>query len=356
MNFYSQETQNALEAQRAAQYLAFAPMIFQAVLLLRDLGVLQALEESKNQGLSLESLCEKLSYKKYQLQVLLESGLSGGVVLQDEQGFYKLSKMGWFILNDSMTRVNMDFSQDVCYEGLFKLKDSLLKEKPEGLKVFGAWPTIYQGLMSLPDQVQKSWFAFDHFYSDNSFDQALKSIFATAPKSILDVGGNTGKWSLKCLEYNDEVKMGIADLGPQCRAATQNITLAGYSDRFQAHPTDLLDPESELPKGYDLIWMSQFLDCFSEDEVKMILAKAQKSMSPQSELWIMEICWDRQDFETAALCLHQTSLYFTAMANGNSKMFDSRDLTNYVKDSGLKIVEVVDGLGLGHTLFKCVLD
>ena len=34
----------------------------------------------------------------------------------------------------------------------------------------------------------------------------------------------------------------------------------------------------------------------------------------------METLWDRQRYETASYCLTQISLYFTAMANGNSKM------------------------------------
>ncbi len=39
---------------------------------------------------------------------------------------------------------------------MFYLEDSIKKEKPEGLKVFGNWPTIYHGLSELPDQVKKN--------------------------------------------------------------------------------------------------------------------------------------------------------------------------------------------------------
>ena len=57
----------------------------------------------------------------YAVQVLLESSLSAGTVLfQNER--YLISKAGWFLLNDSMARVNMDFIHDVCYQGLFELE------------------------------------------------------------------------------------------------------------------------------------------------------------------------------------------------------------------------------------------
>ena len=46
-------------------------------------------------------------------------------------------------------------------------------EKPEGLKEFGKWNTVYEALSQLPPHVQKSWFGFDHFYSDDAFPLVL---------------------------------------------------------------------------------------------------------------------------------------------------------------------------------------
>ena len=67
----------------------------------------------------------------------------------------------------------------------------------------------------------------------------------------------------------------------------------------------------------------------------------------------METLWDRQKYAAGSFDLAQTSLYFTAMANGNSKMFYSEDLYDYIHQAGLEIVEVSDKLGLGHTVLQC---
>lgn len=73
----------------------------------------------------------------------------------------------------------------------------------------------YEGLSQLPEQVQKSWFGFDHFYSDQSFGKALEIVFSHHPKRLLDIGGNTGRWATQCVQYNKEVEVTIVDLPQQ---------------------------------------------------------------------------------------------------------------------------------------------
>ena len=117
----------------------------------------------------------------------------------------------------------------------------------------------------------------------------------------------------------------------------------------------MLDDNSQLPSNppFDAIWMSQFLDCFSEPQIRSILRRAAAVMTPDTRLYIMETLWDRQRFDTAAFCLAQTSLYFTAIANGNSKMYHSDDLVRLVRESGLEVETIHDFLGLGHSVVVC---
>lgn len=69
----------------------------------------------------------------------------------------------------------------------------------------------------------------------------------------------------------------------------------------------------------------------SEEEATSILSRVAQSASKDSKVYIMETLWDRQPYETGSYCLTQISLYFTAMANGNSKMFHSDDLIRCIK-------------------------
>jgi len=314
-------------------------------------GIFKLLDANKA-GLTLNEIVEKTKLSRYAVQVLLESSLTiGTVLLKDER--FGLSKAGWFLIHDEMVEVNMNFNHDVNYLGMFDLEASLLNGKPEGLHVFGNWSTIYEGLSQLPEQVQKSWFGFDHYYSDNSFEQALEIVFSHKPKSLLDVGGNTGRWATKCVRFSDTVQVTIMDLPQQLKMMRQQTKNQYGADRILEYPANVLDKSTSFPKGFDAIWMSQFLDCFSEEEVISILSRAAASMNADTKLYIMETFWDRQRFETASYCLAQISLYFTALANGNSKMYYSEDMKRCVEEAGLHVEEIKDGLGKGHSIMVC---
>lgn len=230
---------------------------------------------------------------RYAISILLDMGLSGNILYQQENRFY-LGKVGHYLLHDQMTQ-NMDFTQDVCYQGLFNLKEALETGKPAGLSVFGEWPTIYPALSELPTAARESWFAFDHFYSDNAFQLALKVIFDLEPKHIYDIGANTGKWALQCAAYNPDVKITLLDL-PYVSSRQRERQNKGYSERITTYPVDLLLAD-RLPAEADVWWMSQSLDCFSEERIIHILKLIHRAMKPDSYVCIMEIFWDRQQFE-----------------------------------------------------------
>ncbi|MBR4802126.1 MAG: class I SAM-dependent methyltransferase, partial [Bacteroidales bacterium] len=268
---YGKDRLSILEAQRAAQEIAFAPIAFQASRMMLKLGVFQALKDNPD-GLTMEEIAEKTKLSLYAAKVLVEASLSIGTVIVKDDRFF-LTKTGWYLLTDKMTRVNMDFVNDVNYLGFFNLEESLKEGRPAGLKALGDWPTVYEGLKYLGEPAKSSWFAFDHFYSDHSFDEALKIVFSKPVNRLLDVGGNTGRFSLKCVGFNDKVNVTVMDLPGQLDMLRENIKGKRGAERIYTFQRNVLK-DDDYPEGYDVVWMSQFLDCFSEDEIFRIVSNA----------------------------------------------------------------------------------
>ncbi|WMI69474.1 class I SAM-dependent methyltransferase [Mangrovimonas sp. YM274] len=343
----------AIDALEEAHKIAFAPFVFQAVVSLRKLGVFDKIfQYRKKGGISIEGIAEELSLSAYGVGVLLEIAESSDIVTKDAQGNYEITTTGYFLTYNETVNVNINFTQDVCYKGLYHLEDAIKTGKPQGLKELGDWSTIYEGLSKLSPQQQKSWFDFDHHYSDDIFGEALKKVFAKERKHIFDIGANTGKFSIRCSKFNKEVKVTMVDLPGQLTKAMANVEQEGVQDRVHPYEIDWLSKDPKIPAGADTIWLCQFLDCFSKPEIEKILTICANAMDDKAELIIVETFTDRQRFDNAKFILEATSLYFTVLANGNSKMYQAKELMEVVNNAGL-VVKEDQPLGEYHTMLVC---
>lgn len=353
-DFYKNDSIDAVNAKFEAQKIAFAPLSFQAARALRDMGILEEISKSRKKGITISEIAQKLNISLYGVGVLVEMGLGMGAIKlhkdsSEDDLRLTLGKIGFFLLNDEMTQVNMDFSQDICYRGAENLEQSIREGKPSGLPHLGPWKTVYEGLSQLTDQQKKSWFGFDHFYSDLAFPEALPIVFEKLAElklpRLFDIGGNTAKWAIACCKYNADVQVSIIDLPGQTAVAEKNAAQAGFKDRIDTIACNVLDDTTEFPQGANAVWMSQFLDCFSLKQITKILTKIHKAATPETDVYVLEPLWDKQRFEAAAYSLQATSLYFTCIANGNSKMYRYEELKKAIEIAGFGLKEAHHGVG-----------
>ncbi len=358
-NSYKTDNIRAVDAKFEAQKIAFAPLSFQAIKSMLDLGLMQLIEDAGDEGISPDELAEKSGVSLYGINVLCEMALGMNVIklskdssVQKEK--FTLGKIGWMLLEDECTRANFYFTADICYQGAFSMTESIRNSKPEGLKVFGSqWTTIYEALSSLPQKEKKSWFTFDHFYSDIAFPQALSIVFKNKPQTLVDIGGNTAKWAILCCKHDPDVKVTIVDLPGQTAVAEKNAAEQGFASRIGTYSGNVLREETTLPKNPDAFWMSQFLDCFSLHQITKISKKICEASSKSTKTYVLEPLWDKQKFAGNAYSLQATSLYFTCMANGNSKMYRSKELIDAIEAGGLKLSNEYDELGANsYTLLE----
>ncbi len=293
---YSEDQYSTRESQRMAEFIAFGPVVFQATRLMLEYGILQLLRDN-DEGLTQAEISEKLNLRPYIVKCLTEASLCIGTILTSpETDKLRISKIGWFLLTDPAAKVNFDFNNDVNYRGFFYLDESFRN----GYDL--------RGSLNIAGACSQKLVRFRPFLFQRSIRPGTESNIRQA-----------------CEEPSRHWRQ-HREMGVEVRKARPW--------RGSHHS-------------------GQFLDCFSPEEIVNILKKASAVMGADSRLCIMELLWDRQKYEPAAFCLTMTSLYFTAMANGNSKMYYSQDLIALIGKAGLRIEKIVDGIGQGHNILIC---
>ena len=120
---------------------------------------------------------------------------------------------------------------------------------------------------------------------------------------------------------------------------------AGFADRISTYAGNILAESTVLPPAPDAVWMSQFLDCFSLHQVTKILKKVHEAATDKTLVYVLEPLWDQQRFEAESYALQATSLYFTCMANGNSKMYRYKELVDAIEAGGFELKTAHHNLG-----------
>lgn len=342
-----QRESSTITALKDAQRIIFAPLTFQAIGTMLELGILQSLDKNPQ---TIQELIQNLNQKEYTITTLLEVAEATDIVKKQDNKF-QLTKTGECFIYDEMTRINFNFIKNCCYLGGSELTQSFLQEKPIGLKQFFVKSdTIYPHLPTMPENFKNSWYEFDNYYSDNCFDIIYKIISEHKPAKIFDIGGNTGKFERICLKNNPNIDITMLDLKENINAIKNSLSGCKF------YPTNILDDKQELPEFSGAILMSQFLDCFSKVQIKSILSRIKNSSKPDTKIYILEPFTDSQIFDGAKLALTHTSLYFTCMANGYSKMYTLEEMINIIKISGLTLTNTYQNIGAhDYTLLECTV-
>lgn len=336
---------NIIEDLSNIQKLIFAPLAFQSINSMIELGILEFLDKNSS---TITEIMTGLNLDEYIVSTLLEVGEANNL-LEKKDKKYSLTNSAKLFLYDDMTRVNFNYVKDVCYLGASELTSSFTNKSPMGLKKFiKDSPTIYPLLSTLPEKIKNSWYEFDHMYSDNCFDKVI-TIILQNHKKIVDIGGNTGKFEKICL--NNGVDITMVDLPENI----ENIKDKEILKNCKFHKMNVLEKNPLYPELKDCaILMSQFLDCFSKKDIIKILKDISNRINENSSIFILEPFTDMQNFEASKYALVHSSLYFTCIANGVSKFYTLEEMKEMIHQSGLVISQTINDIGAySYTLLEC---
>ena len=91
----------------------------------------------------------------------------------------------------------------------------------------------------------------------------------------------------------------------------------------------------------------------SAEEIVSILERVHAAVDENDFVYILEPFYNNQNFPASEHCLVGTSLYFTVIANGNSKMYHQQVMLDMTSQVGFELVDSHELIGDSyHTLLK----
>lgn len=108
--------------------------------------------------------------------------------------------------------------------------------------------------------------------------EMVKHLDLTGCKTLLDVGGGSGAYSVLLALENPQLNAVVFDLPPVLEIASEVIQQHGVSDRVSVQPGNYY--EDDLGSEYDVVLLSNILHQEDPNSCKVIMRKAYRALKP----------------------------------------------------------------------------
>jgi SAM-dependent methyltransferase len=119
--------------------------------------------------------------------------------------------------------------------------------------------------------------------------QQLANIDLTGIKSILDIGGGSGAYSMEFVSKKPEIEATVFDLPNVVPITKKFIDKEGFSGKIKTHAGDYT--ADDLPEGFDLVFLSAIIHSNSLEINQNLIKKCYYSLNNKGKIviqdWIM---------------------------------------------------------------------
>jgi SAM-dependent methyltransferase len=165
-------------------------------------------------------------------------------------------------------------------------------------------------------------------------------------RRLLDLGGGPGTWAIHFCRQNPGLEAVVYDLPTTRRFAEETVARFGLAERIGFVAGDFL--EGDIPKGFDVVWVSHILHAYGPDQCAVILEKAVAALEPGGLLLVQEFILD--DAGTGPLFPALFSLNML-VGTPSGQSYAERELCSMMASAGLRDVgrlplELPNGAGI----------
>jgi len=176
--------------------------------------------------------------------------------------------------------------------------------------------------------------AFIHAMHDRGKKQASTQISAidmSQVESVLDVGGGSGCFSMAFLNKKPGIHSAIFDLPNVVTISKKIVNEEGYTDKIHYYVGDFT--KDELPKGFDLVFLSAIIHSNSYKINEALVAKCYEALNPGGQLVINDWIMNEDKTEPLSGAIFAINM-LVGVAEGDC--YSEKEVSSWMKKAGFK--------------------
>ncbi len=147
---------------------------------------------------------------------------------------------------------------------------------------------------------------------------------------LLDLAGGPGTYAELIAKANPGLSAVTVDVPAVSAVAAECVAEAGLADRIECRAGDYHSDEYE-PEAYDAVTIFGALHQESPDQIRDILARANRALRPGGRIFILDMMTDRTHTEPAFSALFAVNM---ALTTENGWVFSDEELKSWLCETG----------------------
>jgi len=177
-------------------------------------------------------------------------------------------------------------------------------------------------------------FPFISAMHDRAIKQAplqLSNLDLTGIKSVLDIGGGSGAYSMEFITKKPEIEATVFDLPNVVPITKKFIDLEGFSGRIKTYTGDYIT--DELPEGFDLIFLSAIIHSNSLEINHMLIRKCYNSLNRDGKIVIQDWIMNNERTQPTAGAIFAINMLVGTEAGD---CFTDQEVTEMLSNAGFR--------------------
>ncbi|AZS70038.1 methyltransferase [Streptomyces lydicus] len=295
-------------------------------------GLFDILE--KEPGTTLTGISERLGLEQQPTRILLLGCTATGLVRKEGDGYHNTpltQPLGERPGHVPATYI--PWETHGIYRAISWFYESLQENSNIGLQreIPGTAPTLYGRLAENPE-LESTFHTMMSAVTQLVAEDVATELDLSEYRHLLDVGGGAAMNAVHVAQAWPDLEITIGDLPSIVPQANDRIAAQGLGHRVRAVSLDAF--HDEFPVGHDAVFFAHFLEIWSSDRIRALLAKASRALPSGGGVFVVTPY--QYDDETGPERSAYLSAYFHTIASGEGMVYTPKEYEQWFDEAGIE--------------------